>query len=231
MAAILKAHSQSRGLHWWHHKSKPVCLVLNSRLSGHFQRWWRLNEQDRFRITMPRSTRRKRCLSIEEDDSLPHYSKYRCMDREHSSHAESRHSKRYSTRSRSHDRRRRTRHCSRSHSARRSERKSKRQKHRYEHSNLSTVRKKKLSINLVNYSVNVSEFDKVQWGCVVYNLSPFKIVELGALFCTTSNGGINNIIEELTLTVHFRGFQSFSVCKRSRLQNCFNLNVVNLVKK
>ena len=144
MAAILNAYSQSRGLHWWHHKSKPVCLVLKSRLSGHFQRWWLLNERDTFRITMPRSTRRKRCLSIEEDDSLPHYSKYRCMDREHSSHAESRHSKRYSTRSRSHDRRRRTRHCSRSHSARRSERKSKRQKHRYEHSNLSTVRKKKV---------------------------------------------------------------------------------------
>ncbi|XP_068706963.1 dual specificity protein kinase CLK2-like [Montipora foliosa] len=87
---------------------------------------------------MPRSTRRKRSFSSDEDESINYYSKYRCLDNEHGSGSENRHFKRYSTRSRSRDRRRRNRHCSRSHSVRRSERKLKRQKHGHEHSTLST---------------------------------------------------------------------------------------------
>lgn len=91
---------------------------------------------------MPRTARRKRSLSSEEDISITYYSKHRCVDKEYSSVSDNRHFKRYSSRSRSRERRRHNRRCSRnrSHSARRSDRKSRRLKHRHDHSTVSTVR-------------------------------------------------------------------------------------------
>lgn len=91
---------------------------------------------------MPRTARRKRSLSSEEDIAITYYSKHRCVDKEYSSVSDNRHFKRYSSRSRSRERRRHNRRCSRnrSHSARRSDRKSRRLKHRHDHSTVSTVR-------------------------------------------------------------------------------------------
>ena len=90
---------------------------------------------------MPKTGRRRRCSSSEDENAVKYYSKHRCIDREYSPVGESRHIKHYSSGSHSRERRRRNHLYSRnrSRSNRRSDRRLRRHKYHEDSCDGSTV--------------------------------------------------------------------------------------------